>query len=404
MGTLNLSRDSTYRESVAVSTRSAIRKARVQIAQGANVVDVGAESSTARAARVRADEQIARLLPVITEIAVETVVSVETYEPRVVEACLKSGARVLNMTGREHEVAMLELAAEYDAAVVLCFVELDNVRDLGAGRPGGRSDPGPGRPLRGAARDRRAARRRQRRDRPRHGLLLRQPDRPADPGPAPGEGARPLLPAPDPGRARLQRAAARVRPVRGGVPYGGGLLRGAGLARWHSPLPHPRGRARARRTHLDGRASRPDPSSRGGRGRSRAGQQVARDGPALDLVGALVSAAPAARGTTARPAARGCSPCRRGSAAPGRRSRWPSRRRTAWPSTVPPGVAILVDEPGRVEHQPAQRLDLDRGVGDHPLDGLPFGDRRSERDPVRACSMPISTNRSHAPRARAGSR
>src|SRR5688572_15875153 len=75
MGTLNLSRDSTYRESVAVSTSSAIRKARVQIAQGARVVDVGAESSTARAARVDPDEQIARLLPVITEIAVETVVS-----------------------------------------------------------------------------------------------------------------------------------------------------------------------------------------------------------------------------------------------------------------------------------------------------------------------------------------
>ena len=131
MGTLNLSRDSTYRESVAVSTRSAIRKARVQIAQGASVVDVGAESSTARAARVRADEQIARLLPVITEIAVETVVSVETYEPLVVEACLKSGARVLNMTGREHETEMLELAAEYDAAVIMCFVELANVREVG---------------------------------------------------------------------------------------------------------------------------------------------------------------------------------------------------------------------------------------------------------------------------------
>ncbi len=130
MGTINLSRDSTYRESVAVSTRSAVRKARVQIAQGASVVDIGAESSTARAARVRAEEQIARLVPVITEIAVETVVSVETYEPLVVEACLKSGARVLNMTGREHETTMLELAAEYDAAVVLCFCELANVREL----------------------------------------------------------------------------------------------------------------------------------------------------------------------------------------------------------------------------------------------------------------------------------
>ena len=132
MGTLNLSRDSTYRESVAVSTKGAIRKARVQIAQGADVVDIGAESSTARAARVGADEQIARLVPVVTEIAVETVVSVETYEPRVVEACLKSGARVLNMTGREHEEEMLSLAAEYDAGVVMCFGELANVREIGS--------------------------------------------------------------------------------------------------------------------------------------------------------------------------------------------------------------------------------------------------------------------------------
>ena len=130
MGTLNLSRDSTYRESVAVSTKAAIRKARVQIAQGADVVDIGAESSTAKAARVGADEQIARLVPVVTEIAVETVVSVETYEPSVVEACLKSGARVLNMTGREHEEEMLSLAAEYDAAVVMCFCELANVREV----------------------------------------------------------------------------------------------------------------------------------------------------------------------------------------------------------------------------------------------------------------------------------
>jgi len=137
MGTLNLSRDSTYRESVAVSTESALRKARVQIAQGAAVVDVGAESSTARAARVDAEEQLARLIPVISEIAAETVVSVETYEPQVVEECLKSGARVLNMTGREHEEQMLELAAEHGAGVVLCFTEAANVReparlDLGA--------------------------------------------------------------------------------------------------------------------------------------------------------------------------------------------------------------------------------------------------------------------------------
>ena len=131
MGTVNLSRGSTYRESVAVSSASAIRKARVQVAPGADVVDLGAESSTARADRIDADGQIALLVPVIEALADETVVSVETYEPAVVRAGLAAGARLLNMTGREHEDEMFTLAAEHDAAVVLCFVELGNVRDVG---------------------------------------------------------------------------------------------------------------------------------------------------------------------------------------------------------------------------------------------------------------------------------
>jgi len=132
MGTVNLSRGSTYRESVAVSTESAIRKARIQIAQGARVVDLGAESSTARAERVHADDQVAALVPVIEVLAAETLVSVETYHPSVVRAGLAAGARMLNMTGREQEDEMFALAAEYDAAVVLCFCELDNVRDVGS--------------------------------------------------------------------------------------------------------------------------------------------------------------------------------------------------------------------------------------------------------------------------------
>ncbi len=131
MGTVNLSRGSTYRESVAVSSASAIRKARVQIAQGAHLVDLGAESSTAAAERIDAATQVATLVPVIEALVDETVVSVETYEPAVVRAGLEAGARVLNMTGREREDEMFTLAAEYDAAVVLCFVELANVRDVG---------------------------------------------------------------------------------------------------------------------------------------------------------------------------------------------------------------------------------------------------------------------------------
>ena len=130
MGCVNLSRDSTYRESVATSPEDAVRMGRVQAAQGAAVIDLGAESSTAKAARVPVDDQVAALVPAVKGLAAEAVVSVETYEPEVVRACLDAGARILNMTGREHEDDMLALAAEYDAAVVLCFGETANVREI----------------------------------------------------------------------------------------------------------------------------------------------------------------------------------------------------------------------------------------------------------------------------------
>jgi dihydropteroate synthase len=128
MGTVNLSRDSTYRESIAVSTEAAIRKARTQVAQGAQVVDLGAESSTARAARVDGSQQRAALVPVVVALAEECVVSVETYRPDVVEAAMGAGARILNLTGRDGEDEMLACAASYGAAVVLCFCEPDDVR------------------------------------------------------------------------------------------------------------------------------------------------------------------------------------------------------------------------------------------------------------------------------------
>lgn len=130
MGVVNLSRDSFYLDSVATSGGSAVRKARVQIANGAGIVDLGAESSVDGTGRVAARDQVATLVPVVEALAAETVVSVETYEPSVVRACLRAGVRVLNMTGRDHEEAMLELAAEHDAVVVMCYGEVGNVREV----------------------------------------------------------------------------------------------------------------------------------------------------------------------------------------------------------------------------------------------------------------------------------
>ena len=115
---------------MAVSPADAVRKGRIQAAQGAAVIDLGAESSNARAARVGVADQVKTLVPAIEGLAAEALVSVETYEPEVVKACLAAGARILNMTGRQHEDEMLALAAEHGAVVVMCFGETANVREI----------------------------------------------------------------------------------------------------------------------------------------------------------------------------------------------------------------------------------------------------------------------------------
>jgi dihydropteroate synthase len=131
MGTVNLSRDSTYRESIATGPESAIRKARIQVAQGAHCVDIGTESTNATAARVEIDDQIARLVPVVEGLAAEGVpVSVEGYDAAVVEAGLQAGARLVNLTGSADDEAVFGLAASHDATVIICWSAADNVREV----------------------------------------------------------------------------------------------------------------------------------------------------------------------------------------------------------------------------------------------------------------------------------
>jgi dihydropteroate synthase len=132
MGVINLSADSWYRESVVLTAEAAIRRGRVLAAQGAAILDIGAESTLAHAARVDDAAQTSQLLPVVRGLASEgCIVSVETYHPSVTLACLEAGARVLNLTGNDRSDELFRMVADHDAAVVLCYVKGSNVREVG---------------------------------------------------------------------------------------------------------------------------------------------------------------------------------------------------------------------------------------------------------------------------------
>src|SRR3954469_5995761 len=100
MGVINLSADSWYRESVCLSAEAAVARGLVLHAQGAAVVDVGAESTLAHAEIAEADLQNSKLLPVVRRLhSAGILVSVETYQPIVAKSCLAAGAAILNLTG-----------------------------------------------------------------------------------------------------------------------------------------------------------------------------------------------------------------------------------------------------------------------------------------------------------------
>jgi dihydropteroate synthase len=132
MGVINLSPDSWYRESVCLKAESAVQRGRILAAQGADIVDVGAESTLAHAARVDDAAQNSKLIPVIKGLRQAGVlVSVETYQPAVTRACLEAGVNILNLTGSDRTDELYRLAAEHDAAVIICYVQGKNVREVG---------------------------------------------------------------------------------------------------------------------------------------------------------------------------------------------------------------------------------------------------------------------------------
>jgi dihydropteroate synthase len=132
MGVVNLSADSWYRESVCLSAKTAVQRGKVLAAQGADIIDVGAESTLAHAARVDDVVQNSKLIPVIKELrAAKILVSVETYSPAVTRASLEAGANILNLTGTEASAEIFKMVAAHDAAVIICYVAGKNVREVG---------------------------------------------------------------------------------------------------------------------------------------------------------------------------------------------------------------------------------------------------------------------------------
>ncbi len=121
MGILNVTPDSFSDGGRFTHVDRAVEHAFELIGQGADIIDIGGESTRPGSAEVGDAEELARVLPVLEKLRSlsEIPISVDTYKASVAEACLEAGASMVNdVWGLQREPAIAKAAARYGAPVV----------------------------------------------------------------------------------------------------------------------------------------------------------------------------------------------------------------------------------------------------------------------------------------------
>ncbi|MGC8883723.1 MAG: dihydropteroate synthase [Bryobacteraceae bacterium] len=121
MGILNVTPDSFSDGGRFATPDEAVEEARRLIAEGADIVDVGGESTRPGAHPVPEDVELERVLPVVELLALDprVRVSVDTMKPRVAAACLEAGATLINDVSGLADPEMARVAAAAGAGVVI---------------------------------------------------------------------------------------------------------------------------------------------------------------------------------------------------------------------------------------------------------------------------------------------
>lgn len=126
MGILNVTPDSFSDGGQHFTVEAALEHARRMVAEGAEIIDIGGESTRPGAAEVPADEEIARTVPVISALRAEWdgLISIDTMKAAVAEAALTAGADIVNdVSGLTADAAMTEVCVKHRCGVVVMHMQ-----------------------------------------------------------------------------------------------------------------------------------------------------------------------------------------------------------------------------------------------------------------------------------------
>jgi len=120
MGILNVTPDSFADGGRHNDFEAAVARGLVMIAEGVDIIDIGGESTRPGAERVSEEEEIARTIPVIKELAkYGTTISIDTMRASTAEAAVKAGASIINdVSGGLADVEMLQTAARLNVPFI----------------------------------------------------------------------------------------------------------------------------------------------------------------------------------------------------------------------------------------------------------------------------------------------
>jgi len=122
MGIMNVTPDSFSDGGEFVSVDAALKQAEKMIAEGADIIDIGGESTRPKSTRVEADEELRRTMPVIEAIVsrFDIPVSIDTTRSDVAKFAVESGAEIINdISGLRFDEKIVDVAAGSGAGLVL---------------------------------------------------------------------------------------------------------------------------------------------------------------------------------------------------------------------------------------------------------------------------------------------
>lgn len=127
MGILNVTPDSFSDGGDFVDIDKAIVHAKQMVEDGADIIDIGGESTRPGSVEVSEEEEAQRVIPVIRRLSKEinVPISIDTYKAKVAEEAIQAGAAIINdIWGMQKEPQMAEVAARYSVPIILMHNQL----------------------------------------------------------------------------------------------------------------------------------------------------------------------------------------------------------------------------------------------------------------------------------------